>query len=243
MKKIGVLLSLLLLALAVAVGWFSLRPRESGMKQLLEVTEAAVAAAPLETDGTAYRSPVDFEALRAINPDIYAWLYIPGVGVNCPVCMHSENGEYYLNHNSAREEDAGGAVFAQAKYNDRQFSYPVNVLYGDRRQLFAELQEVYSSEEALREYGDILVYLPDQVIHYSVYAAFPHSDEHLLARHDMKYLNSRENLLSAAAGRVIGAYINSAMTATTEDEFLVLSTGLSGNSQKRYLILAKKDIR
>ena len=39
-----------------------------------------------------YVSPIDFEALKALNEDIYAWIYIPGTEINHPV-LQSVRGD------------------------------------------------------------------------------------------------------------------------------------------------------
>ena len=53
---------------------------------------------------------VDWEALKAINPDVVGWLQVPGTVVNYPVYQTGDN-EYYLNHAPDRSESIGGAVF------------------------------------------------------------------------------------------------------------------------------------
>jgi sortase B len=37
---------------------------------------------------------VDWDGLRAINPDIVAWVYVPGTPINYPVVQGSDNQEY-----------------------------------------------------------------------------------------------------------------------------------------------------
>lgn len=37
---------------------------------------------------------VDWDKLRAINPEVCAWIYIPGTNVNYPVCHTTDNEKY-----------------------------------------------------------------------------------------------------------------------------------------------------
>ena len=60
---------------------------------------------------------VDWEALRAVNPDVVAWLYIPGTVINYPV-VQGKDDEYYLTRDF--DGDQGwlanyGAIFMEAK--------------------------------------------------------------------------------------------------------------------------------
>ena len=40
--------------------------------------------------------PVDFETLQKENPDIYAWITIPGTDIDYPVVQDSTDNTYYL---------------------------------------------------------------------------------------------------------------------------------------------------
>ena len=45
---------------------------------------------------------IDFDALKAQNPDIYAWITVPGTGIDYPVLQKGDAADpyddYYLNH-------------------------------------------------------------------------------------------------------------------------------------------------
>ena len=45
--------------------------------------------------------PVDFAGLQEENPDIYAWITIPGV-VDEPVLQHPEDDSFYQSHDAEK---------------------------------------------------------------------------------------------------------------------------------------------
>ena len=88
---------------------------------------------------------------------------------------HSENGAYY----------SGGSIFSQS-YNRKDFSDPMTVLYGHNLRngrMFAQLNG-FSDAEVFESHRYIYVYLPDRMLVYEIFAAYPHSNEHLLLCYD-----------------------------------------------------------
>lgn len=74
---------------------------------------------------------VDWEALRAINPDIVAWIYVPGTVINYPI-VQGDDDEYYLHHDFKGEGGwiaQFGTVFLSAD-NDPGFRDRNNIIYG-----------------------------------------------------------------------------------------------------------------
>lgn len=53
---------------------------------------------------------IDWEALKAINPQIIGWIDIPNTTISYAVCQ-AENNEYYLNHTFERNYNEYGAIF------------------------------------------------------------------------------------------------------------------------------------
>lgn len=191
-----------------------------------------------------YVSPIDFPMLQGANPDIYGWLYIPGTEISHPLLQREGDDEYYLSRNSDGQQDIDGAIFSQATYNHKDLQDPVTVVYGHHMNsgaMFGTLQETYSQEGALERYGDVIVYLPEEEMHYKVFAAVPANKIHILHYYDFSDPDIYQLFLDRIYQiRAMGTNFNSEIKVTPEDKMLILSTCLSGNSNKRYLVLAKR---
>lgn len=213
--------------------------------------EATASPAPTETPEPVrsqleteepYVSPIDFASLQAQNPDIYGWLRIPGTEFDFPLVQRLGDDSFYLTHDSDGNESSAGAIFTESAYNSTTMEDPVTVAYGHQMHagtMFGKLQETYSQENALEDYGEVIVYLPEKELHYQVFAAVPYDNRHILYNYDCtdsRRFNAFLNSIYEV--REIGAQFNSGVTVSTDDKVLVLSTCLAGNSQRRYLVLA-----
>ena len=209
----------------------------------VQPTEEPQSSQPEATEEP-YVSPIDFASLQEQNPDIYGWLRIPNTEFDFPLVQREGDDSFYLTHNSGGEEDSAGAIFTESAYNSTDMEDPVTVAYGHQMHagtMFGKLQATYSQENALEDYGEIIVYLPDREYHYQVFAAVPYDNRHILYNYD--FTDSRRYnafLNSIFEVRELGAVRNREISVTPEDHLLVLSTCLTGNDNKRYLVLAKR---
>ena len=258
-KRVGIVVGLLLilaglLCLVVWLGGSTPTPLPEVEQRVAEAVTGAVASPSpaASVPGTSaggetpapYVSPVDFAALQAGNEDIYAWLYIPGTGINYPLLQNGENDELYLDHDSQGEYASKGALFTQSEYNNRDFTDPVTVIYGHHMrsgEMFGNLQALYSDEGGLVQYRDIYIYLPNEEQRYAAFAAVPFDGYHLLYYNDFSDSEVYQKFLDKIyAVRAIGANFDEENLAAPEDQVIILSTCLSGNNQRRYLVLAKR---
>lgn len=68
-------------------------------------------AAYAKVDDTGITAPeVDWDALKAVNPDVVGWVQIPGTVVNYPVYQGSDNDEY-LRTTAEGNYSVGGQIF------------------------------------------------------------------------------------------------------------------------------------
>ena len=184
----------------------------------------------------------DFGALQKINEDLYAWLEIPGTGVSYPVLQNPDDDLMYLSTVCDGRSYIGGSIFTQATYNGIDFSDPVTVLYGNTMQddtMFGSLQTLYSGEDPAGN-REIVIYLPDTVKEYTVFAAVPYDDMHILHTYDFSEKYWYKNFFRQIRKiRSIGAWFDETCAPEYGDSVVILSTSMKDGSEGRYLVMAK----
>ena len=196
-----------------------------------------------ETDNTANAEPtLDFEKLWEVNPDICAWIEIEGTKVDYPVLQSPDNDKKYLTTAYNGSYYAAGSIFTEATYNSRDFNDPVTMIYGHTMwdgTMFGQLQTVYSVASTFKEKQDIKLYLPDEVRHYTVFAAVPFSKKHVLATYDFS-VDYWYNTFLKKVGRVreIGANFDRDIFPEPGDRVIILSVCLNQDTTRRYLVMA-----
>ncbi|MCI7262063.1 MAG: class B sortase [Clostridiaceae bacterium] len=176
------LLFLLLLAALFALGkrgfttWKQKRQEEE-LRELSRQQETAAERELVmeeETEGETellYESPIDFDALREINPDIVAWVEIPGTRIDYPVVQTDDN-ETYLHRSFEGGESSAGAIYLDCD-SDSDFMGRHSVLYGHHMKngsMFAEIVK-FKEKSFFQEHREVILYLPDRELHLRTIAA------------------------------------------------------------------------
>ena len=184
--------------------------------------------------------PIDFAALQQQNPDVYAWIQVPGTEVDYPILQSSNDNTYYLNHTIDGEEKKEGAIFTE-NYNTKTFEDPNTVIYGHDMKNGSMFQSIhkYMDRSFFDNNRDIVIYMPDQILHYKIFAAYLTDNKHSLMNYNFwskdeyqQYLNSIFSM------RDMNAFIDTSTEVTTEDKIITLSTCYAGISTQRYLVQA-----
>lgn len=124
-----------------------------------------------EETQAAYVSSVDFDSLRAVNPDIVAWLEIPGTNISYPV-VQTEDNETYLNRDFEGNKSVAGAVFLDCD-SDGDLMGRHSILYGHHMKnqtMFAQIVK-FKEEEFFRENREVILYTPERELHLKTIAA------------------------------------------------------------------------
>ena len=106
---------------------------------------------------------VDWDALRAVNPDIVAWIYVPDSPINYPVVQGDDNEEYLHKafDGSTGWLASAGTIFLDST-NSSDFSDRNSALYGHHMNdgsMFASLSDWQNNDE-FNSHRDIYVLTP-----------------------------------------------------------------------------------
>lgn len=124
-----------------------------------------------EEEEPPYESPIDFAGLRNINPDIVAWLTIPGTVIDYPV-VQTDNNETYLKKDFEGNASSAGTIFADCD-NDKSLQGRHTIFYGHHMKngtMFADIVK-FKKEDFFKENREIILYLPDTELHLKTIAA------------------------------------------------------------------------
>ena len=186
---------------------------------------------------------IDWDELHETNPDIYAWIYVPGTSIDYPVLQHQSNNEYYLNHNLDGSYGFPGVIYTE-NYNSKYFTDPNTVVYGhnmDNTTMFSTLHN-FRNPDMVNEPHYIYIYTEDgRTLVYEIYAAYIYPSIHLLLNFDVsndyifeQYLRNISNMDSTSSDL---ANIRHDIDVTVSDRIITLSTCTTDHdSSKRFLV-------
>ena len=111
-----------------------------------------------------------FEELRAINPDVKAWITIDDTHIDYPV-LQGEDDIEYVNKDVYGEFSMSGAIFVSAN-NDGEFHDLYNLTYGhhmDNGGMYGDVMEMLD-ESYFRKHEKGELILPDRSYEIQLYA-------------------------------------------------------------------------
>lgn len=181
--------------------------------------------------------PIDFTSLHKVNDEIYAWIRIPGTKVDYPILQRASDDTYYLNHTVEGKQGYPGSIYTES-LNRKNFMDRNTVIYGHNMKngtMFGKLKN-YKDASYMKEHATILIYTPEHIYTYEVFAAITYDNRHLLYSFDFTEESGMQKFLdSIASVRNMSSYINKDVKVTAADRIITLSTCV-GNESKRLLV-------
>lgn len=187
---------------------------------------------------------IDFAALQAENPDIVAWLYIPGTAINEPILRSTEDPLFYGSHACDGREDSLGALFVQASHSDAALSDAVTVVYGTStapQAPFVGLQTAFCENNALTTHSPLCLYTPAGRSAWQVFGLSVWGDKHISAAYrDFHNRLDLERFVEAVRNyRTMTRLFDDSVSVSAQDRLLVLSAHIPGSPEERFLVLSK----
>ena len=185
--------------------------------------------------------PIDFEGLQAINPEIYAWIEVPGTKINYPILQHEgEDQSYYLTRDMYGERSQAGSIYTE-DYNNKDFQDYHTVLYGHNMKNGSMFHNVryFAEREFFDEHHELFIYMPGKILRYEIITCYEYDDRHLLSLFDYddkegfaKYIEEIMN------PRSMYTMVREGQEVTTEDKLVTLSTCIANKPNNRRLLQA-----
>ncbi len=175
--------------------------------------------------------PVNFEELWQINPEIYAWIEIPGTSVAYPIVQSASDNSYYLNHTIEGIAGYPGSIYTEG-VNAKDFQDFNTLIYGHDMEdgsMFGGLS-LFQSEDYLKEHENLIIYTPEHRLTYRIFAVVTYDDRHIMGSYDFSEKEDREAFLSS-----IG---NTDAEVTADSKLVTLSTCIASQPTNRLLVEA-----
>lgn len=185
--------------------------------------------------------PIDFAALREINPEVYAWIQIPGTNVDYPILQRASDDAYYLDHTIDGTQGLPGSIYTEG-CNSQDFTDFNTVIYGhDMRDgsMFADLHK-YMDNTFLNENNELIIYTPEKKLVYQIFAGVVYDDRHIMKTYDFTVENERSQFVSSLNTlRDMRSCIDSGVDIdVSADRILTLSTCIGSEEHHRFLVEA-----
>lgn len=192
---------------------------------------------------TAADAMVDFETLRAENPDVFAWLYIPGTDIDLPVLQSEEADDYYENHDAFGKENTEGALYTELANLKNMCDFNT-VIHGKtsedgRMGLFSDLY-CFADPDFFDEHEECYLYLDGNLLTYEIFAAYERENTSLIRTYDFTYIAGCQQFLDDLYGtREMGMNLREEWLELTPYHFLITLTTRKGNDpDKQFVVVA-----
>lgn len=187
---------------------------------------------------TAEDGSVDFALLQAGNPDIFAWLYIPGTAIDCPVLQSGESDDYYETHDAFGNENTGGAVYTEmANLTDMtDFNTVLHGKSDGQNGNFADLYQ-YTDPEFFEKNDKIYIFLDGNLLTYEIFAAYEREDDSLIRRYNFTSAEGCNAFLEDLYAREIGKQIREGWEGITCNHFLITLTTKADEQDDRQFVV------
>ena len=192
----------------------------------------------VDADDPMYRK-IDFAAAQATNPDVYAWIWIPGTNIDYPILQsETEDDAYYLNHTIEKKEGLPGTIYTE-KYNGKDFSSPVTIVYGHNMKngsMFADLHK-FEDKAFFDANPYVYIYTPDRTLKYHIFSATPFDDRYILGNYNFTSQADFEKYLDELRSSINGN-VNMGVNVLQQTGILTLSTCIADSPNERFLVNA-----
>lgn len=188
---------------------------------------------------TAKDGHIDFETIREANPDIFAWLYIPGTDIDYPILQSPVADDYYETHTADGKAGDAGALYTEMAnlMNMCDFNTIIHGKDIEEADIFYDLH-LFENPDFFAGQTMFYIYLPDNVLTYEIVLACYDEGSDILRRYDYTTYEGCETYLKQLyAIRDMGKNEREGWEDLTPMHFLVTLNGsIREEGQSQYIV-------
>ena len=182
-------------------------------------------------------NPIDFDSLKAENPDVCGWITLPETNIDYPILQSSvENDNFYLDHDFNKKKSIYGAIYIQ-RLNSNRFTDPNTVIYGHNMKNGTMFRHLHKFRE--KDFFDaneyFYIYTPGHIYTYRIFAAYRSDNRHILNSNDFTDEQSYAEYIETVKNPTSLIKNTREVDLTTDDRIVTLSTCIS-DKRYRYLV-------
>lgn len=207
-----------------------------------QVQEQVQVLEPTVKEETPVEVSIDFTSLKKINKDIYAWIDIEDTNVHYPIVQSPTDDSYYLEHTIEGVKGYPGSIYTE-RVNAKDFSDFNTVIYGHDMKdgsMFKHLHK-FEDPEFFETHDTVTIYTEKEIKTYRIYAAIVFDNRHLMYHFNNDDIEDRKAFIQAINGaRNMKNLYREGMTIDENSKLITMSTCITGQPDKRYLVVAEE---
>lgn len=207
-----------------------------------QVQEQMQVLEPTVKEETPVEVSIDFASLKKINKDIYAWIDIEDTNVHYPIVQSPTDDSYYLEHTIEGVKGYPGSIYTE-RVNAKDFSDFNTVIYGHDMKdgsMFKHLHK-FEDPEFFETHDTVTIYTEKEIKTYRIYAAIVFDNRHLMYHFNNDDIEDRKAFIQAINGaRNMKNLYREGMTIDENSKLITMSTCITGQPDKRYLVVAEE---
>lgn len=146
---------------------------------------------------TAVGGHIDFERLNELNPEIFAWIYVPGTDIDLPVLQSCESDTYYEDHNWQKKKSEEGSLYTEMANLMNMCDFNT-IIHGQTNKRNTMLSNLHNFEEQsfFDSNGQVYVYLQDNVLTYEIISCYTEEKHSILRDYNLVDYNGCEQYIA-----------------------------------------------
>ncbi len=181
-------------------------------------------------------NPVDFDSLKKINSDVYAWIQVPNTVIDYPI-LQNEQDDYYLRRSIYKKYLLAGTIFSN-KCNSKDFTDPVTLVYGHNMRDDTMFYMLHNFED--KDFFDqneyFYIYIPGHKLTYRIVSALKYDNRRITTAYDFSKESEIRDFQYSILTPKFELFNSRNIKLDTDSKIVTLSTCFANQPAYRYLV-------